>query len=263
VEPRQPGAPVPAKRLAGQVAVVTGGSRGIGRAVALTLAREGARVVVDYAHSRERGENVVAEIVAAGGEALAVRADVGRAEEVERLVGSTLESFGRIHTWVNNAGADILTGEARRWPAERQWDEVMAVDLKGTWTCSRAAAEAMRRSGGGVIVNVSWDHVSQGMGNPTAAIYAAAKGGVAAMSRCLAREFAPEVRVNVVAPGWIRTQWLDGAGAEVQQGVAESTPLGRPGTPDDVADAVAFLASAEAAFITGQTLLVNGGVVMG
>jgi 3-oxoacyl-[acyl-carrier protein] reductase len=232
---------VPVKRLGGQVAVVTGASRGIGRAIALALAREGARVVVNYARSRGPGEAVVAD----------------------RLLAATLEAFGRVHTWVNNAGADILTGEARTWPAERQWDEVMTVDLKGAWLCSRAAAAAMRRDGGGIIVNFSWDHVAHGMGNATAAIYAAAKGGVAAMSRCLAREFAPEVRVNVVAPGWIRTQWLDGAGVEVQQRVAEATPLARPGTPDDVAGAVAFLASAEAAFITGQTLVVNGGVVMG
>jgi 3-oxoacyl-[acyl-carrier protein] reductase len=262
VEPRQPSPPVTAKRLGGQVAVVTGASRGIGRAIALALAREGARVVVNYARSRERGEAVVAAIQAAGGEALAVAADVSRVEEVGRLLGTTIEAFGRCHTWVNNAGADILTGEARTWPAARQWDEVMAVDLKGAWICSRAAADVMRRDGGGAIVNLSWDHVDHGMGNPTAAIYAAAKGGVAAMSRCLAREFAPAVRVNVVAPGWIRTQWLDGAGAEIQEGVAGATPLGRPGSPDDVAGAVAFLASAEAAFITGQTLVVNGGVVM-
>jgi 3-oxoacyl-[acyl-carrier protein] reductase len=241
---------------------VTGASSGIGRAIAQRLARDGARVVVDYARSRERAEAVVAEIRAAGGDGLAVRADVSRGEDVSRLLAAALEAFGRVHAWVNNAGADILTGEARTWPAERQWDQVMAVDLKGTWLCSRAAAAAMRRDGGGVIVNFSWDHVDHGMGNATAAIYAAAKGGVAAMSRSLAREFAPEVRVNVVAPGWIRTKWLDGAGADVQRRVAEATPLGRPGTPDDVAGAVLFLASAEALFITGQTLAVNGGVVM-
>ncbi len=248
--------------LGGQVAVVTGASRGIGRAIALALAGAGARVVVNYARSREAGESVAAEVKAAGGEALAVGADVSRADEVERLLRATREAFGGLHAWVNNAGADILTGEARTWPAERQWDEVMAVDLKGAWLCSRAAAAAMRRDGSGVIVNVSWDHVAHGMGNATAAIYAAAKGGVAAMSRSLAREFAPEVRVNVVAPGWIRTQWLDGAGAEVQQRVATATPLGRVGAPADVAGAVAFLISPEAAFITGQTLAVNGGVVM-
>lgn len=249
------------RRLDGQVAVVTGASRGIGRAIALALAREGARVVVNYAQSRELAEAVVAEIVAAGGEADPIRADVSRPGEVLNLLGATLGRYDRIDAWVNNAGADILTGDARTWPDEQRWDAVMAVDLKGTWLGSRAAADAMRRDGGGVIVNLSWDHVAHGMGNPTAAIYAAAKGGVAAMSRCLAREYAPLVRVNVVAPGWVRTEWLDGAGAEVQQRVRAATPLGRPGTPDDVAGAVVFLASAEAAFITGQTLLVNGGVV--
>jgi 3-oxoacyl-[acyl-carrier protein] reductase len=241
---------------------VTGASRGIGRAVALALARDGARVVVNYARSREAGDAVVTEIGRAGGEALAVRADVSRAADVARLVRAARGAFGGLDAWVNNAGADILTGAARTWPAERQWDEVMAVDLKGTWLCSRAAAAAMRQGSGGVVVNVSWDHVVHGMGNATAAIYAAAKGGVAAMSRSLAREFAPEVRVNVVAPGWIRTQWLDGAGAEVRGRVVAATPLGRPGEPSDVAGAIAFLMSPEAAFITGQTLAVNGGVVM-
>jgi 3-oxoacyl-[acyl-carrier protein] reductase len=248
--------------LTGQVAVITGASSGIGRAIALRLARDGARVVVNYARSRDLAETVVNEIRAAGGEGLPVQADVSRAEDVSHLLGAAIEAFGRVHAWVNNAGADILTGEARTWPAERQWDQVMAVDLKGTWLCSRAAADSMRKDGGGVIVNLAWDHVNHGMGNPTAAIYGAAKGGVAAMSRSMAREFAPAVRLNVVAPGWIRTQWLDGAGAEVQQRVADATPLGRAGTPDDIAGAVAFLVSAEAAFITGQTLLVNGGVVM-
>ena len=117
--------------------------------------------------------------------------------------------------------------------------------------------------GGGAIVNLSWDHVGQGLGNPTAAIYAAAKGGVAAMSRCLAREFAPRVRVNVVAPGWIQTKWLAGADVRTQETVIAATPLGRWGTPEDVAAAVAFLVSPAAAFVTGETLLVGGGAVMG
>jgi 3-oxoacyl-[acyl-carrier protein] reductase len=138
----------------------------------------------------------------------------------------------------------------------------MAVDLKGTWLCSRAAAEAMLARGGGAIVNISWDHVLRGMGNPTAAIYAAAKGGVLALSRCLAREFAPRVRVNVVAPGWIKTKWAEELDEARAGAVTRQTPLGRWGDPQDVASAVLFLASPDSSFVTGETILVGGGVVM-
>jgi len=249
--------------LAGRVAVVTGASRGIGRGIALALARAGADLAVNYARSRELADAVVREVGELGRRAVAVPADVTRADDVRRLLDGALAAFGRIDAWVNNAGADILTGDAAGWPDEAKWDRVMAVDLKGTWLCSRAAAAAMREREGGVVVNVAWDHVAHGMGNPTAAIYAAAKGGVAAMSRCLAREFAPGVRVNVVAPGWIMTEWLEKADDATRRAVVQATPLGRWGTPADVGSAVAFLASPEASFITGETILVGGGVVMG
>jgi 3-oxoacyl-[acyl-carrier protein] reductase len=261
-------------RLDDLVAVVTGASGGIGRAIAVALAGEGADVVVNYARSRDGAETVAGQISAQRRRAIVVQADVSRCQDVDRLVDESLAEFGRIDIWVNNAGADILTGGAREWPAEARWDRVITVDLKGTWLCSRAAAEAMMKrwrrteetsttSASSSIVNISWDHVAQGRGDPTAAIYAAAKGGVQALSRCLAREFAPQVRVNVVAPGWIKTKYAEGLEADKQDTIARATPLGRWGTPDDVASAVVFLASPESAFITGETILVGGGVVMG
>ena len=250
------------KKLDGQIAVVTGASSGIGRAIALALAGEGADVVVNYARSRDLANQVAAKIGGLGRRALALQADVSLAADVDRLLEGALESFGKVDAWVNNAGADILTGEARGWPDEAKWDRVMAVDLKGTWLGSRAAGREMRKQGHGAIVNISWDHVLQGMGNPTAAIYAAAKGGVLAMSRCFARELAPAVRVNVVAPGWIRTKWGEVTGVPINQSVAQRTPLRRWGTPEDVASAVLFLVSPEASFITGEMILVGGGVVM-
>jgi 3-oxoacyl-[acyl-carrier protein] reductase len=250
-------------KLEGRVAVVTGASSGIGRAIALALAAEGADVVVNYRRSAEMADGVAADIEAGGRRARSVQADVSIASDVSRLVASAIEVFGRVDVWVNNAGTDILTGEARGWADETKWDRVMAVDLKGTWLCSRAIAPVMVERGEGAIVNISWDHVAQGLGQPLASIYAAAKGGVAAMSRCLAREFAPSVRVNVVAPGWIRTRWGETAEPGVERKIVAMTPLARWGRPDDVVGAVVFLASEAASFITGETILVGGGVVMG
>jgi 3-oxoacyl-[acyl-carrier protein] reductase len=250
-------------RLSGKVAVVTGGSGGIGRAIALALAAEGAAVVVGFARSEAAARAVSEEIRRHGGRALAVQADVSRDADVARLVAESTRELGALDVWVNAAGADILTAPTAASSEEAKWDLVMAVDLKGTWLCSRAAAAAMTATGAGAIVNIAWDHVLAGMGNRTAAIYAAAKGGVIALSRCLAREFAPGVRVNVVAPGWIRTKWADGLDAGARDAVAGATPLGRWGLPTDVASAVLFLASAESGFITGETILVGGGVVMG
>ena len=249
-------------RLTGRVAVVTGASSGIGRAIALALAAEGADVVVNCARSQEAAETVAGEIGAMGRRSLVVRADVSLPADVTRLLDRSLAAFGAVDAWVNNAGADILTGEATAWPAEAKWDRVMAVDLKGTWLCSRAAGDAMLRRGSGVIVNMSWDHVLQGQGNATGLIYAVAKGGVLALSRCLARELAPRVRVNVVAPGWIKTKWAERLDSATHDAIVSKTPLARFGMPEDVAAAVVFLVSPEAGFITGETILVGGGAVM-
>ena len=165
--------------------------------------------------------------------------------------------------WVNNAGADVLTGDAAGWDWERKLDLLLAVDLKGTIACSYAAGAVMREQpGGGAIVNMSWDHVTSGMAGANPELFSAVKGGVLAYSKSLARALAPAVRVNVLCPGWIETAFAQDADAEFRRAVAESTPLGRWGTPADVAAAALYLASPGAAFITGQAINVNGGLVM-
>jgi 3-oxoacyl-[acyl-carrier protein] reductase len=165
--------------------------------------------------------------------------------------------------WVNNAGADVLTGDAAAWEWERKLDVLLAVDLKGTIACSYAVGEVMRDlRRGGTIVNMSWDHVTTGMAGENPQLFAAVKGGVLAFSKSLARSLAPEVRVNVLCPGWIETGFGEQADPGFRRSVAQDTPLGRWGRPQDVADAALYLASPAAAFVTGQAINVNGGVVM-
>ncbi|MDX6452907.1 MAG: 3-oxoacyl-[acyl-carrier protein] reductase, partial [Gaiellaceae bacterium] len=181
----------------------------------------------------------------------------------EALVAEARERLGGLDVWVNNAGADVLTGEAASWDWERKLDHLLAVDLKGTIACSYAVGAVMReQSGGGAIVNMSWDHVTSGMAGADPELFSAVKGGVLAYSKSLARALAPSVRVNVLCPGWIETAFGQQADAGLRRSVAESTPLRRWGTPADVAAAALYLASPAAAFITGQAINVNGGLVM-
>jgi 3-oxoacyl-[acyl-carrier protein] reductase len=164
--------------------------------------------------------------------------------------------------WVNNAGADVLTGEAAAWEWERKLDLLLAVDLKGTIACSYAAGEVMRaQDAGGAIINMSWDHVTTGMAGDDPQLFSAVKGGVLAFSRSLALRLAPEVRVNVLCPGWIETAFAEQADPDFRRSVAQSTPLRRWGQPRDVANAALYLASPDASFITGQAINVNGGVL--
>jgi 3-oxoacyl-[acyl-carrier protein] reductase len=224
--------------LAGLNAVVTGASSGIGRAIAETYAAEGAVVLVTHRDSPERAREVADAIAARGGRALVRQADLATRDACERLVAETRDELGRVDVWVNNAGADVLTGEAAAWEWERKLDTLLAVDLKGTIACSYAIGEVMRnQERGGTIVNMSWDHVATGMAGDDPQLFAAVKGGVLAFSKSLARSLAPDVRVNVLCPG----RW---------------------GRPQDVADAALYLASPAAAFVTGQAINVNGGVVM-
>jgi 3-oxoacyl-[acyl-carrier protein] reductase len=242
---------------------VTGASSGIGRAIAETFAAQGATVLLTHRASPERAGEVAEAIAARGGRALVAQADLGTREACERLVAQARDELGRLDVWVNNAGADVLTGEAAAWDWERKLDTLLAVDLKGTVACSYAAGDLMRRQdGGGTILNMSWDHVTTGMAGDDPQLFSAVKGGVLAFSKSLARALAPEVRVNVLSPGWIETSFGEQVDREFHRSVAQDTPLGRWGRPQDVADAALYLASPEAAFVTGQAINVNGGVVM-
>jgi 3-oxoacyl-[acyl-carrier protein] reductase len=242
---------------------VTGASSGIGRAIAETFAGQGATVLLTHRASPERAREVADAIAGRGGRAVVAQADLGTREACERLVARARDELGRLDVWVNNAGADVLTGEAAAWQWERKLDALLAVDLKGTIACSYAAGEVMRdQERGGTILNMSWDHVATGMAGDDPLLFSAVKGGVLSFSKSLARALAPEVRVNVLCPGWIETSFAEQADREFHRSVAEATPLGRWGLPQDVADAALYLASPEAAFVTGQAINVNGGVVM-
>jgi 3-oxoacyl-[acyl-carrier protein] reductase len=241
---------------------VTGASSGIGRAIAETYAAEGAVVLLTHRGSTERARDVADAIAARGGRALVRQADLATRDACERLVTEARDELGRIDVWVNNAGADVLTGAAAAWEWERKLDLLLAVDLKGTIACSYAAGDVMRnQERGGAIVNMSWDHATTGMAGDNPELFAAVKAGVLGFSKSLARSLAPAVRVNVLAPGWIETSFGEQADPDFRRSVAQSTPLERWGRPEDVAAAAVYLASPEAAFVTGQAINVNGGVV--
>lgn len=244
-------------RLAGKVALVTGATRGIGRAIALALAREGAAIVVN-GRDAAAGHEVVAAIRGLGRRAVWCPADVGRVDQARALVRAAIDAFGRLDVLVNNAGL------FERRPAleleEADWDRLLDVNLKGAFFCAQAAARAMRaRGGGGVIVNVASDAAWSGGLNPCAH-YAASKAGLVSVTRSLARELAPHgIRVNAVAPGLIATDMGGTAGATLPD---LKIPLGREGTPEEVAACVVFLASDEASYVTGANLNLSGGLVL-
>ena len=248
--------------LAGKVVVVTGGSSGIGQAIARRCAAAGADLLISYRRNREGAEATAREISAAGRRVEVVQADIAREEDVAALAGEAHARFGRVDVWINNAGADILTGPAGRLSPLQKLDLLLAVDVRGTVLASWAAAKLMRELGtAGSIINMSWDHVILGMPGENPVLYSAAKGAVMSFSKSFAREVAPELRVNILAPGFIETAFGREANPRFREEVVERTPLKRWGTPDDVAAAAVFLASDDAKFITGQMIMVNGGVV--
>jgi 3-oxoacyl-[acyl-carrier protein] reductase len=249
--------------LQGRTMIVTGASSGIGRAIALAAARAGADVAITYRENYDGAKETAAAIEALGRRSPVGRIDLSDVEGI-RVLGSFVHSaFGRIDAWVNNAGADILTGDGGALTDMEKLDLLLRVDLRGTILASWEAARILgAQPEGGVIINMSWDHVLSGMEGRNPEMYGAVKGGVLAFSKCLARSVAPRVRVNVLAPGWIETAFGANLDDERHKAVAASTPLARWGTPDDVAGAAVFLASPAASFMTGQTMLVGGGIVM-
>jgi 3-oxoacyl-[acyl-carrier protein] reductase len=249
--------------LSGCAVLVTGASSGIGRAMAIEAARAGADVAITYRANLPGARQVEQAIRDLGRRALVVPLDLSDERAIRRVGPAAAEAFGRLDVWINNAGADILTGAAASLSDAEKLDLVLTVDLRGTVLASWEAAALMRgQPEGGVIINMSWDHVLTGMEGRNPEMYSAAKGGVLAFSKSLARSVAPRVRVNILAPGWIETAFGAGLDEPRRRAVADSTPLGRWGTPEDVARAAVFLASPAAAFMTGQTLFVGGGIVM-
>jgi 2-amino-4-hydroxy-6-hydroxymethyldihydropteridine diphosphokinase len=246
--------------LCGMRAVVTGSTSGIGRAIVLELARAGADVVI---HGRriEAAEALLQEFRRLGVRFQVIRAELQNREDCSRLVATAWEEWDGLDIWVNNAGANTLTGEAGRWPFERKLEELLAVDVTATILLSRDVGIRMKACGRGVILNMGWDQAETGMEGDSGQLFGAAKGAIMAFSRSLAVDLAPQVRVNCLAPGWIQTAWGEKASRQWQERVKRETLLCRWGSPEDVAAAACWLVSPAAAFITGQVIRTNGGAV--
>lgn len=245
--------------LGEMVAIVTGSSRGIGRSIALRLAAEGADIVVNYSGSREAAEQVVREIEAIGRKAVAVKADVSQLAEVDQLIKAAMDTFGRVDILVNNAG--VTRDNLLLRMKEEDWDTVINTNLKGVFLCTKAVLKPMMKQRQGVIINLS--SVIGVMGNGGQANYAAAKAGIIGFTKSIAKEVGSRgIRVNAVAPGYITTDMTAALGEVVTKEMAKQIPMGRLGNPEDVAGVVAFLASQSAGYITGQTINIDGGMVM-
>lgn len=242
-----------------KTALVTGASRGIGRAIALTLAAKGYAVALNYAGSQAAAEAVKGEIEAAGGKAFTIQGDVSKAEDVDRIFKTIKEEFGQLDVLVNNAG--ITRDGLLIRMKEESWDAVLSTDLKSDFLTIKAAAQMMMRKKEGSIINIA--SVVGIMGNIGQANYAAAKAGVIGLTKACAKELAARnIRVNAVAPGFIATDMTDAIPEKNKEAMLTAIPLGRMGLAEDVAKAVSFLASDDASYITGQVLKVDGGMVM-
>jgi 3-oxoacyl-[acyl-carrier protein] reductase len=246
-------------KLSEKVALVTGASRGIGRATALKLAEEGAKVAINFAGNVKKAEEVKAEIESKGGEALLVQGDISNFEKVSEVIKTVVDTWGKIDILVNNAG--ITRDNLLMKMSESDFDEVIATNLKGVFNCTKAVTRLMMKQHSGRIVNMS--SVVGLMGNAGQTNYSAAKAGIIGFTKSAAKEFAPRgITVNAVAPGFICTDMTETIPEKIKTGLIEKIPLGRIGNPEDIANTVLFLVSDEAAYITGQVICVDGGMAM-
>jgi 3-oxoacyl-[acyl-carrier protein] reductase len=245
--------------LAGKTAVVTGASRGIGRAVALELGRAGASCLVHARGNRDAADQVAAQIRSAGGEAHVELVDLAKPDGPDRLADAAWGWRGQVDVWVNNAGVDLLTGPLANEPFEEKLNWLWRIDVLATIRLSRRIGQWMKQRGDGVLINLGWDQAETGMEGDSGEMFAAAKGAVMAFTRSLACSLAPQVRVNCIAPGWIKTAWGEQASAAWQRRAVGESLACRWGTPEDVARVARFLAGPDSSFITGQVIAVNGG----
>lgn len=247
--------------LRGLRAAVLGSTSGIGRATALSLAEAGADVIVHGRRSRDDAESVASECRALGVRSSVLMADLADRAAGDRLVEEAWGLWGGLDAWLHIAGADTLTGSGAKLDFEGKLDLLLNVDLIATMRLCRAIGRKMKAAGGGSIVTMGWDQAETGMEGDSGELFAAVKGGILSFTRSLSLSLAPTVRVNAVAPGWIRTAWGEGASQDWQDRVMRETPMKRWGTPEDVARAARWLVSPDSGFLTGQVVRANGGAV--
>ena len=243
-------------KLNDKVVIITGASRGIGRAIAKRFAQEGAKVVINYNKSEDKASRLVDEIRKNGGQALAVRADVSKSDEVKQLVKKTVETYGRVDILVNNAG--VMFQKTFLDATEEIWDQTIDINLKGAYLCSKEVAPIMLKQKKGKIINTS---SNSGVYHPSAlrfVEYVVSKAGMNGLTRALALKLGPFVNVNAICPGWIETEMVGNTDPEVERRVLEETPLKRFGTADEVANAALYLASDDSNFVTGELHMITG-----
>tara|TARA_R110002072_G_scaffold302603_1_gene486633 strand:+ start:88928 stop:89614 length:687 start_codon:yes stop_codon:yes gene_type:complete len=227
----------------------------------LELAAAGADVVVHCHQSVQQANQVASEILTSGRHSAVIQGDVADAENLDQLVDTAWEALGGVDVWVNNAGVDLLTGDKAKLPYAEKLDALLDVDVRSAVLLSKMVGERMVVQGGGTILNIGWDQSDRGMGGDSGELFATAKNAIMGFTRSLAVSLAPTVRVNCIAPGWIRTAWGEQASDPWQERVLQETPLNRWGTPEDIAKLARFLVSPDASYITGQVINCNGGAI--